>query len=49
MTQARVATVTGIAESTISEILKGKLGLNRKHIEVPSKHFKVNPAVFPLI
>lgn len=45
-TQARVATETGIAESTISEILKGKRGLNRKHIEVLAKHFKVSPAVF---
>jgi transcriptional regulator with XRE-family HTH domain len=46
MTQAGVATETGIAESTISEILKGKRGLNRKHIEVLAKHFKVSPAVF---
>jgi HTH-type transcriptional regulator / antitoxin HigA len=47
-TQARVALEVGIAESTISEILKGKRGLNRKHIEVLAKHFKVSPAVFLL-
>jgi HTH-type transcriptional regulator / antitoxin HigA len=44
-TQARVAAETGIAESTISEILKGKRGLNRKHIETLARHFKVNPAI----
>lgn len=45
-TQARVAEETGIAESTISAILTGKRGLNRKHIEALARHFKVNPAVF---
>jgi HTH-type transcriptional regulator/antitoxin HigA len=44
--QSRVAAETGIAESTISEILKGKRALNRRHIEVLSRHFHVSPAVF---
>jgi HTH-type transcriptional regulator / antitoxin HigA len=45
-TQARVASATGIAESTISEILAGKRELNRKHIEALARHFHVNPGVF---
>ncbi len=45
-TQAKVAAATGIAESTISEILGGKRELNRKHIEALSRHFHVSPAVF---
>ena len=44
--QTEVATETGIAESTISEILAGKREMNRKHIEALSRHFHVNPAVF---
>jgi antitoxin component HigA of HigAB toxin-antitoxin module len=45
-TQTEVATDTGIAESTISEILAGKRELNWKHIEALARHFHVNPAVF---
>jgi HTH-type transcriptional regulator / antitoxin HigA len=45
-TQAAVAVETGIAESTISEILSGKRELNRKPIETLSRHFHVSPAVF---
>jgi HTH-type transcriptional regulator/antitoxin HigA len=45
-TQARVAAKTGISESTISAILAGRRGLNRKHIEALARYFKVNPAVF---
>jgi HTH-type transcriptional regulator/antitoxin HigA len=45
-TQAQVATATGIAESTISEVLTGKRELNRKHIEALARHFQVSPAVF---
>jgi HTH-type transcriptional regulator / antitoxin HigA len=44
--QTEVATETGIAESTISEILAGKREMNRKHIEALSRHFHVNPTVF---
>ncbi len=45
-TQTEVATETGIAKSTISEILAGKRQMNRKHIEALARHFRVNPAVF---
>lgn len=45
-TQARVAEETGIAESTISAILAGKRGLNRRHIEILARYFKVKPGVF---
>jgi len=45
-TQASVAAETGIAESTISEILAGKRGLSRRHIEALARHFHVSPAVF---
>jgi HTH-type transcriptional regulator / antitoxin HigA len=44
--QTEVATETGIAESTISEILAGKREMNRKHIEALARHFHVNPTVF---
>ncbi len=45
-TQTAVAAETGIAESTISEILAGKREMNRKHIEALSRHLHVSPAVF---
>jgi HTH-type transcriptional regulator/antitoxin HigA len=45
-TQAAVSEATGIAESTISEVLAGKRGLNRRHIESLARHFRVSPAVF---
>ena len=44
--QSMVAAETGIAESTISEILAGKRGLNRRHIGVFARYFHVGPAVF---
>jgi HTH-type transcriptional regulator / antitoxin HigA len=44
--QTEVASETGIAESTISEILAGKREMNRKHIEALARHFHVNPTVF---
>ena len=46
LTQAKVAVETGLAESTISAILAGKRGLNRKHMEVLASYFHVSPAVF---
>ena len=46
ISQARLASETHIAVSTISEILNGKRHLNRKHIESLSKFFGVSPAVF---
>ncbi len=45
-TQAVVSAETGIAESTISEILAGKRALNRKHIEALARHFRVSHSVF---
>jgi len=46
ITQAAVSAGTGIAESTISEILAGRRWLNRKHITALSRFFGVDPAVF---
>jgi HTH-type transcriptional regulator / antitoxin HigA len=46
VTQAKVAAETGIAESTISEILSGRRELNRRHIEVLAAYFHVNPSAF---
>jgi HTH-type transcriptional regulator/antitoxin HigA len=45
-TQLKLARATGVAVSTISEILSGKRRLNRNHIEAFSGHFRVSPAVF---
>jgi HTH-type transcriptional regulator/antitoxin HigA len=46
MTQAVLAQKSGIAESTISEILAGKRKLSRRHITAFSKVFQASPAVF---
>jgi HTH-type transcriptional regulator/antitoxin HigA len=46
ITQLKLATDTGIAESTISNILSGKRGMSRRHIETLAGYFKVSPAVF---
>jgi len=46
VTQARLAAETGIAESTISEVLAGKRGLSRHNIGVLSGYFHVSPAAF---
>ena len=43
--QAHVAASTGIAESTLSEILTGKRKLAAKHITALAKYFKVDPAL----
>lgn len=45
-TQAEVAAATGIAESTISEVLAERRTLNRKHITQLSRYFHINPTVF---
>ncbi|MCI0461297.1 MAG: helix-turn-helix domain-containing protein [Gemmataceae bacterium] len=45
-TQAEVARETGIAQSTISEVLAGKRTLNRSHIGKLSRYFNVGPTVF---
>ncbi|MBX9627615.1 MAG: helix-turn-helix domain-containing protein [Gemmataceae bacterium] len=46
LTQAAVATGTGIAESTISEVLAGKRTLNRTQIGKLAAYFKVEPGAF---
>jgi HTH-type transcriptional regulator/antitoxin HigA len=46
VTQADVARETGIAESTISEVLAGKRSLNRTHIGKLARYFHVEPGVF---
>ena len=44
--QTEVARATGIADSTISEVLSGKRSLNRKHIGKLARYFNVSPEVF---
>ena len=46
LTQFEVAKATGIAESTISEVLSGKRKLNRKQIGKLARYFRVEPGVF---
>jgi HTH-type transcriptional regulator/antitoxin HigA len=46
ITQAAVAKATGIAVSTISEVLSGKRKLNRRQIGKLAKYFHVGPSVF---
>jgi HTH-type transcriptional regulator / antitoxin HigA len=49
VTQSLVAAQTGIAVSTISEILAGKRGLSRNHIAKLSSYFAVAPGVFSFV
>ena len=46
MAQTELAEQSGIAESTISEIIAGKRKLSRRHIAAISNVFHVSPAVF---
>jgi len=46
VTQNAVAAATGIAESTVSEVLTGKRKLNRGHIGKLGAYFHVGPGVF---
>ena len=46
VTQAEVSRETGIAESTISEVLAGKRTLSRNHIGTLSRFFCVEPGAF---
>jgi HTH-type transcriptional regulator/antitoxin HigA len=46
VSQSEISTATGIADSTISEILKGKRSLNRGHIGKLARYFNVSPDVF---
>jgi HTH-type transcriptional regulator/antitoxin HigA len=44
--QNDVAAETGIAESTLSEILSGKRSLGARHMPALARYFRVNPGVF---
>jgi HTH-type transcriptional regulator / antitoxin HigA len=46
VSQTEVSEATGIANSTISEVLKGKRSLNRGHIGKLVRYFGVSPDVF---
>lgn len=46
VSQTEVSKATGIADSTISEVLKGKRALNRSHIGKLARFFNVSPDVF---
>ncbi len=46
LAQADVAAGTGLADSTVSEILAGKRRLSIKHIDALRRFFKVKPALF---
>ena len=46
VSQTEVSKATGIVDSTISEVLKGKRSLNRHHIGILSRYFSVSPDVF---
>ncbi len=44
--QSQVALETGIAVSTMSELVSGKRPINRTHIEKLAPYFSVEPGVF---
>src|SRR4051812_3359118 len=46
VTQTEVAKGTKLTVSTISEILNGKRGIGRKHLEAFSRYFHVEPGAF---
>ena len=46
VSQTAVSKATGIADSTISEVLGGKRSLNRNHIGKLARYFNVSPDVF---
>ena len=46
VSQTQISDATGIADSTISEVLKGKRSLNRNHIGKLARYFNVSPDVF---
>jgi HTH-type transcriptional regulator/antitoxin HigA len=46
VSQTEISRATGIADSTISEILKGKRALNRSHIGKLARYFNVSPDLF---
>lgn len=46
VSQTAVSKATGIADSTISEVLGGKRSLNRNHIGKLARYFNVSPDLF---
>lgn len=46
ISQASAAREMGMAPSTVSDILRGKRGIGRKHIEAFATYFHVSQAVF---
>jgi HTH-type transcriptional regulator/antitoxin HigA len=46
VTQSEVSRKTGIAVSTISEILSGARAMNQAHMERLARYFHIDPAVF---
>ena len=46
VSQTELSAATGIADSTISEVLKGKRCLNRGHIGKLARYFNVSPDAF---
>jgi HTH-type transcriptional regulator/antitoxin HigA len=46
VSQTQISDATGIADSTISEVLKGKRSLNRNHIGKLARYFNVSAEVF---
>ena len=48
ITQAKLASDTGLPDSTISEILNGRRQLTRKQVNLMAKYFDVSPGVFSL-
>jgi len=46
VSQTELSKASGIADSTISEVLKGKRSLNRGHIGKLAQYFGVSPDVF---
>jgi HTH-type transcriptional regulator / antitoxin HigA len=46
ISQAEAAREMNLAPSTVSDILRGKRGIGRKHIDAFARYFHVSPAVF---
>jgi HTH-type transcriptional regulator/antitoxin HigA len=46
VSQTEISRATGIADSTISEIVRGKRSLNRSNIGKLARYFNVSPNVF---
>ncbi len=45
ITQARLAADTGLAESTVSGLLRGKRTLSHRHIQAFARYFRINPSL----